>query len=283
MVHIKTVTQMNLIKPDCFPLSPDVFKQLTSSHKKVIEGNQDRIYLITGREGLGKTTLALQLAYTLDNTFCLDDVVFTSDDFEKRIREVNKYKAVVFDEAFNGLSSKGALSKQNKRLVRLLMECRQRNLFIFIVLPSIFLLEKYIALFRSTALFNVLASKKDYKRRYYKIYNYEQKRVLYLLGKNLMDYSKPYITKSHRFYNKFPPTITEQLYIEKKHNAFLRIEDNQDEQDDRYAQRDILLYILNKEVGYSQEKIAERLKYYGNEIDRSWISKLIANINPKNR
>jgi len=183
-----------------FYVASDIFKQLRKGYKKVTEGDQDRVYVITGREGLGKSTLAMQLAYVVHPTFTLDNIVFTANQFEERIKKAKRNEAIIFDEAFNGLSSKGAISKENKRLVRILMMCRQRNLFIFIVLPSYFLLEKYIGLFRSTALFNVLASRKNFKLRYYKVYNYKKKRELFIRGKKLMDYSRPKIPKSYRFF-----------------------------------------------------------------------------------
>ena len=73
----------------------------------------------------------MQLAYTLDQNLSLDNIVFTANQLEKRIIECKPNTAIIFDEGFSGLSSKGAISKENKRLVRLLMMMRQRNLFLF--------------------------------------------------------------------------------------------------------------------------------------------------------
>ncbi len=201
-------------------IAPEIKKQLDRQKKIVMEADQDRVFIITGREGSGKSWLAMQLAAYLDPTFCIDDICFDAKSFEKRIKQVDKFKAIVFDEAFTGLSSKGALSKENKKLVRLLIECRQRNLFIFIVLPSIFILERYIALFRSHGLFNVSISRKNFNNRYYKVYNQANKHTLFILGQKYMSYAKPKIWKKYRFYGKTPSGITKEEYEKKKTESF---------------------------------------------------------------
>ncbi len=234
-------------------VAKEIRKQLASSKKKVIETDQDRVYVVTGGEGSGKSTLAKQLAYEQDKTFNIDRIYFNAEDFAKGIRGAEKYTAHIFDEAFNGLSSKGALSKENRNLVRLLMECRQRNLFIFIVLPSVFLLEKYVVLFRSHALFHTAISKKDYKKRFFKVYNRKNKHMLYLLGKKMMSYSKPRIIKKYRFY---PGTnIDEKSYNKKKLEAFRESEKRDSSENDIWKkQRDILIKNAHKlhKIKYSE-------------------------------
>ena len=200
-------------------ISEEIKKQFDKSKKIIKEAKQDRVYLITGREGAGKSKLAQQFGYYIDNRLNLDDIAFIPEQFSILIRTTKK-KVVIYDEAFTGLSSKGAISKQNKELVKLLIECRQLGLIVFIVLPSIFILEKYIAIFRSSALFNVGVSKRNWKNRFYKVYNYGNKKKLYILGSKYMSYTKPKIYKKHRFYGNPVPTIDEDAYERKKQNAF---------------------------------------------------------------
>ncbi len=264
-----------------FYVASDIHSQLRKGYKKVTEGDQDRVYVITGREGLGKSTLAMQLAYAVDSTLTLKNIVFTSEQFEERITKANKHEAIIFDEGFSGLSSKGAISKENKRLVRLLMMCRQRNLFIFIVLPSFFLLEKYVAIFRATVLFNVLVSRKNFKLRFYKVYNYTNKKKLYILGKNLMDYSKPKIPKSYRFYRKLPPTIDEMAYRKKKLDTFKDIPIEESEESKIMKQRNFLFYILKEKYKLSYIEIAKLLESGGFGLNESVIGRIVRDV-PKN-
>ncbi|KKN27598.1 hypothetical protein LCGC14_0862850 [marine sediment metagenome] len=243
-----------------FYVASDILRQQNKAYKKVTAGDQDRLYVITGREGVGKSTFCMQLAYVVDPNLCLNNIVFTPKQFEDRIRNAKKFEAIIYDEGFSGLSSKGSISKQNKQLVRLLMECRQRNLFIFIVLPSFFLLEKYIAIFRSTALFNVLASKRNFKLRYYKVYNYQQKKLLYIKGKTMMDYSKPKISKSYRFYKKLPPGISDEGYRHKKLMSFRNNDGETTEESKHLKQRAVLSKLLKEKFDFNyveQMKILE--------------------------
>ena len=266
-----------ILNKDEIPFHIDfgILGQLNKGKKKVLEGNQDRIYVISGREGLGKSTLAMQLSYVLDPTITVDNIVFSSKQFEERIRTLDKFKALIYDEGFSGLSSKGSISKENKRLVQLLMMCRQRNLFIFIVLPSFFLLEKYVALFRSTALFNVLVSRKNFKLRFYKVYNYSEKKKLYILGKTLMDYSRPRISKSHRIFAKIPPTIDIKAYEAKKLASFVERGAEEPEETRIIKQRNSLAMKLNRTYGESYETISKGLENDSCPLSSSVIGRFV--------
>ena len=257
-------------------VSPPVYNQLMNGKDKVVKGNLDRIYVIDGREGEGgKSTLAMQLAYAQDPTLSLDNIVFKSRDFQTKIRELDKYKALIFDESFRGLSSKSALSKQNKKLISLLQECRQRNLFVYIVLPSIFQLEVYVSVFRSQALFHAYCSKKDSNRRYFKVYNYQGKKELYRRGKKLLSYRYPKVRKTHRFYAKLPPTIDRKAYDDKKMAAFMEDDDDRPEESKHIQQRNFLLWFLNKNSDISYKEASELLKKEGLFLDSSVIGKII--------
>ena len=264
-----------------FYVAPPIFDQLRKGYKKVTVGDQDRIYVITGREGLGKSTLTMQLAYVVDQNLSLNNIVFSANQLEKRIKEAKQFTAIIFDEGFSGLSSKGAISKENKRLVRLLMMMRQRNLFLFIVLPSFFLLEKYVGIFRSTALFNVLVSRKNFKLRYYKVYNYQKKKELYIKGKNLMDYSKPKIPKSYRFYKKLPPTINEEEYRQKKLDTFRDDGNEETEESKTIKQRNFLFYVLSQKYKLPYTNIAKLLEKDGIGLNESVIGRIVRDVSKK--
>ena len=257
-------------------IPPEIKEQLDSSKRIVKEADQDRVFIITGREGSGKSWLAMQLAGYLDPTFSLDDVCFTSETFGKRIREVNKFKGIVFDESFSGLSSKGALSKENKKLIKILIECRQRNLFLFIVLPSIFILDRYVALFRSHSLFNTQISRRDFKNRYYKVYNFQNKHLLYILGQKYMSYNKPKIWKKYRFYGKLPLSISKEEYQKKKSDSFKEKAVEEDPRTTRLLlQRDTMIRKLKDMTKITSVGISKALEEVGQPITPSVISRII--------
>ena len=255
-------------------VAPEFYAQLIRGKEKVIKGNLDRVYVIDGREGeAGKSTLAMQLAYVCDPTMNLDNVIFKANDFANALRTFDKYKAIIFDESFRGLSSKDALSKQNKKLIQLLQECKQRNFFIFIVLPTIFILELYIAVFRSQALIHAYCSKKSVNRRYYKIFNYSNKKHLYLHGKKLMTYSRPKISKTYRFYNKLPPSINREEYEAKKLAAFREEDEEKPEYSKHLLQRTIFSTELKEKYRLDYISQAKLLERHGCRVDSSVLGK----------
>lgn len=266
-------------------IAPKTYKQIMKSREDVLKSDLDRVFVVDGREGFaGKSTFTFQMAYAYDNSFCLDRIVFNSKDFENALRTATKGQAIVFDEAFRGLSSKGSISKENKRLVQLLMECRQRNLFIFIVLPSFFLLEKYVGIFRSHCLFHCYSSKKTIKRRYYKVYNYGNKKLLYIFGKQLMSYKSPKVEKSYRFYAKFPPTVNRDEYIKKKLAAFHDYMDDEIAEEPKWkVQRDLAISWLYNMHKMKQKDIAKLYYDSGFPMNDRNVGEIVRNISKKTK
>lgn len=180
---------------------------------KLIKKDEDRVYLVDGRERSGKSVFSIQQAKYLDPTFNLSRVCFTPDEFLNAIRTAPQGSAIVFDEAFRGLSSKGTQSKVNKKIVQAMMEMGQRNLIVFIVLPTFFLLELYAAVLRSNCLFHVYKDKKGHRR--FRLYNYQKKSFLYKVGKKKgFSYAYPKVKHRDRFFNKY--AIDEQSYRKRK-------------------------------------------------------------------
>lgn len=244
--------------PNYVSVHKDTRKNLDKSIIQVREKDWDRTYIIDGMEGAGKSLLALQLAKYVDPTFNLTRVTFNGIDFSKAIDEADPFQAVVFDEAFNGLASSAATSKMNRFIVRKLMECRQKNLFIFIVLPTFFLLQKYAAIFRSKALFHVYTDKKGNRGRY-KIYNYKNKKLLYLNGAKFYNYRVPFINKSQKFSGKYP--VDEKKYREKKRESLL-----QDEEGEKKFDKNVIRFaILLRYLKYVRKETFRGLAQYLNE------------------
>lgn len=150
----------------------------------------------------------------------------------------------MFDEAFRGLSSKASQSKVNKAIVQALMEVGQKNLIVFIVLPTFFLLEIYAAVLRSNCLFHIYKSKDPEKKwRAFRIYNYGQKSLLWNVGrKKGFSYKFPRVKIRGKFYNKYP--IDEMSYRKKKELSFGKVEVTKREgESNNIAQRNHLLVI----------------------------------------
>lgn len=240
--------------------------------------DKDCFIVVDGKEGAGKSTLALQLGKYVDPTLDLNRIVFTAEAFRDAVFKAKKGQVVIFDEAFTGLSSRAALSGVNRALVSLMMQMRQKNLMVIMVLPTFFLLDKYAALFRSKALIHVYENKGI--RGYFRLYNEQKKKMLFLLGKK--DYSYGFKAArtnfKGRFYGKFSigDEKVEEKYRAKKSKA---LEETQKDpmsagQAKYKEQRDILLWRLRKETKMTYQEMQNYLEEYDLMMNYSQIRNL---------
>lgn len=202
----------------------------------------------------GKSVFSLQIAKILDPNFNVSQVAFTPDEFINLVVNAKKNQCIVFDEAFTGLSSRSSLSEVNGLLVSLMMEMRQKNLFIIIVMPTYYMLDKYVVLHRAKGLFNVHTV--DGKRGFWKYWNRDRLKTQYLLGKKFYSYNNVKPLFFGRFRDQY--TIDEKAYRAKKRSA-LEKKDRNTKSDRFKIQRDALIYVLLQQNGMSQMKLSKLL------------------------
>ncbi len=184
----------------------------------VTKRDRDFVLVVDGEEGSGKSVLAQQIAKTLDPNFNIDAICFNADQFLVRLKTAPKFSGVVLDEAYSAANARASLTEVNRSLIGVATEMRQRNLFVIIVLPSFFDLDRYFALWRCRALIHVYFAP-DGSRGRYVIFPKTKKKYLYLTGKKYYDYSKPKSPyPACTFKNHY--TVDEKEYRQKKADAF---------------------------------------------------------------
>ena len=237
---------------------------------KIKKKDFDWVCIVDGGEGAGKSVFSMQLAKILDPTFNLDRVCMSPQEFTKAVMRAKKGQAIIFDEAFPGLSSRASLTEKNRLLVGLMMEMRQKNLFIIIVMPTIFLLDRYVALFRARGLFHIYL--KNGKRGQWMFFNNKKKKLLYLIGKKMFNYGVPKTNFRGRFQDQY--TVNEEKYREKKGDA-LKNKSRVTRSAAYKYQRDLLLWLFNKKLGKNNTQISKLCKEWGFKIERNTISEII--------
>jgi hypothetical protein len=141
-----------------------------------------------------KSTNVMSIAKYLDPTFpgelvgdgttrrrC-DRVVFSAGQFTDAIDAAKPRQAIVFDEAVMGFLAADASTEIQRALIKKMVTIRKKQLYIFVVLPSIFLLRMYMAIFRTRFMLHYYTPD-GISRGYFKFYSYETKRRLYITGK----------------------------------------------------------------------------------------------------
>lgn len=244
----------------------------------LMKKDKDCFLCIDGKEGAGKSSLALQLGKYIDPTLNLSRIVFDAESFRQAIFKAKKGQCVLFDEAFTGLSSRAALSGINRTLVSLMMQMRQKNLFVIMVLPTFFMLDKYAALFRAKALIHVYENKGI--RGYFRLYNSKLKKILYLKGKKDYSYSHKYVKTlfKGRFYGKFAlgSEELEEEYRKKKMEALESTEKNPitSVQIKYRNQRDISIYLLKKTSKMTYRELEKMFQNYDFDISYQQIGRI---------
>lgn len=184
-------------------------KNALDTAKKEIRNDWDMVFVGDGQEGSGKSVLVMQCAKYCDPTLTIDNFAFTPNMFRKKIMDASQYQAIIYDEAHSGLNSRATMTSINKSLVSMMTEIRQKNLFVFVVLPTFFDLDKYMALWRSRALLHVYTDD-NFKRGYFAFYNVDRKKSLYILGKKMYKYNVVRPNFYGRFTNKY--VVDEEEY-----------------------------------------------------------------------
>lgn len=159
--------------------------------KYLIRGVQngfDGILCLTGLEGSGKSTFAQFLAAYVDrdHEITLDRIVFSGQELMQAIDRTPPGKAIIFDEAIMDMSSQDSGNDMQKILIKKFTLIRKKRLFIFLVIPSLFMLRKYFAIFRTRAMINTYCPD-GISRGHYRFYSFQTKKVLYLRGAKEMD------------------------------------------------------------------------------------------------
>jgi hypothetical protein len=282
--NVVTIIDPNTKKEVSYFIEPWVKKKFD---EKIIpdlhERDKDCVIAIDGTEGSGKSTLGLQFCKYIDPSFNLSQVVFTPDSFREAVYKAKKGQAIMFDEAFTGFSSRAGLSGVNKTLISLMMQVRQKNLFIVIVLPTFFLLDKYISLFRARVLVHVYQNKS--RRGFFRVYSSKKKRLL-ILDKASRTYSYAIRSKKKgRFYGVFAlgDKKEEKKYRDIKMKALQDTEKNpmSANQVKHKEQRDLMLWILRKELKMPYRKMQNLLDEYDFDVSYRQIATICSKFGDK--
>lgn len=168
---------------------------------RVLNYNNMMVCIIDGRPGAGKSTLAAQAAYyCTDGNLSIEDETFTIDQTTSMLKKQTPGKAVIIDEAFDQMNKRTANTTMNMLTISLLQRMRSKRIFIFIVLPYIYDLDKNVILGLCDTFIHC------YRRPFgprgqYKVYDEDRLRRLYLVCRQTYNY--PDKVSQPNFYGKF--------------------------------------------------------------------------------
>jgi len=228
--------------------------------------DKDYVMLMDGYEGSGKSTFAIQMGKYVDPTLNLSRVCMTADEFKQAIINAKKGECVIYDEAVTGLSAGSAITKIGRLIKGMMMQMRQKNLFVIVILPIVFEFNRYAVLSRARFFLHVYET--GGRMGYFVGYNKKDTRETYLRGKKTHSY-KVRSRFTGRFYGKFGlGKEIELLYRKKKEETLFMVGEEEEEgtmlQKLRKKEKFLLKFINegNKE-GKTYEEIIKAAKEDG--------------------
>jgi len=167
-------------------------RQKLDNIKKIIKKKWDAVFIIDGGERSGKSTLGMTAAWYLsDGKLTLDNFAAGMQDAAEKVEKLPDGSILFVDEGSLVFNSKDSMTKEAKKLQKVLDVVGQKNMTFIIVLPSVFDLNKSIATRRSKFLLHVYTPSSMERGRFC-YFGSNKKRHLYALGKkNFGSYTKP--------------------------------------------------------------------------------------------
>jgi len=183
---------------------------------KIRKKGWDAVILIDGMRRSGKSTLGKTIAYVLDPEMTIKNIIGGLKDSFRALEEVKDDSVLMFDESSLNFASKDALKKAQGQLLKIIDVIGQKHLTLIFILPSVFELNKSIAISHSLFLLHVYPSK-NLERGRFCYFGQKKKRLLYEIGKkNFGSYKKPKSAFTGLFIDFELPFEDEYLELKKQ-------------------------------------------------------------------
>lgn len=124
-------------------LPPDLLPELVAYVEERRDRNLDTYIACTGREGWGKSSLALTMALELEPDLPAQDVILDKKDYYRVYNPDQTEGTYVFDEANRLLFNRRWNDRHQVALIQEVIENRQNKNVTFLVLPQFKTLDKY--------------------------------------------------------------------------------------------------------------------------------------------
>lgn len=185
--------------------------------KQAVEKKWDGLFYVGGYEGDGKSEFAGQLAYYFDHSYNLDRCVFTPGQFIEAVNNAERGQAIVYDEAQDVFESTNK-DKSAREIKSLMTRIRKKQLYIIIVAPDFWRINKYLFIHRARAFIRVYSN--GLERGFFEYYNREKKHELKIRGQRFEQLCVPPNFRG-RYTHWFP--LDQESYEEKKDEATAQI------------------------------------------------------------
>ena len=245
-----------------------IYRSFTKA-KKIMERKEVYLPVLgSGYPGTGKTTLFINLATFCDPTFTEKRVYFKPQDFIDALKKASPLQAYLLDEGYEGLSTAQIRKKVGRTLKLVLNIIRKKRLYIFIIIPDFFDLNKSTATFLTRWLFHC------YEKTFGEIgqtalFDRDKKRELYMKGKRFGDYDCVKADAVATFTKAIPKTFNWITYNKAKDEYIKELDLEESDSDSGYkSQRNELIKHCRFHHKESSEEIGELIELSTRQVQR---------------
>lgn len=109
------------------------------------DSDMDAVLAISSDEGLGKSTLSIQLAMLIIQNFDLEkNMAYANKEIMAKFKDLEPNKGLIIDEAIRAIYKRDWMKNLNKTLIKLFAQIRFKRLFIILNIPNFLDLDKQI-------------------------------------------------------------------------------------------------------------------------------------------
>lgn len=211
---------------------------------------------------------AMKTIHNIEIPFDINNIVFRPKDLIDRAFHVPKYSCIIVDE----WEDSTYWSELGMTLRDFFRRCRQLNLFILVICPNFFQLPKNYAISRSVFAVDV-RFEGEFERGYFRFFNFEKKRTLYIKGKKEENYYAINSDFKGRFVDGY--VVGRQAYLDAKKKSFE--EDAKQKEKDKLTPAQIRMNIIRDVVPELMEKYKIPQKELAQvfKLSRSHVSHII--------
>lgn len=228
---------------------------------KKLKQDNDKVVVIVGREGSGKSTLSSQICAYVDPDFNISNVCFSELEFIQSLRSAVKGNAVSIDEGGLSLLSREAMTLGNRNMIKIFMTIRRKSLLCVICCPSYQDLDRYIRDHRVSLLINITS-----RGKYIAIHGSGLKKVNRDIGKtkSISAIQLPDGYFWNGYFNKsFPATVDYDAYLSKKDShiddSLAQMEEEASQREKSYVPKMIPSTKVARELGLTSEQLRYRI------------------------
>lgn len=246
-----------------------------------MQNEHDHFTVVVGKEGFGKSTLAIQFSAWIAPNTDIDDILFNMPNYVKKLQDISKDfkknkkekndKSLLIDEGGISLFSREALSRSNKVLAKTFMVQRFLTVHVGICIPYYWILDKLIRKHRIDTLI-ILKSRGKYKAVVGKGIKIINKLGAKDEDKPLIALPIPYgLFWEGHFSKKFPKTISKIKYENHKFKHIRQFLDDAKLEADTVKM--IKVSQLERDFGIKRDTIIAEIhngKIEGRKIGNQW-------------